>query len=33
MSLSQRIKLLELAEAHKAWVIEDDYDNEIRYHP
>lgn len=33
MSLSRRIKLLELAEAHNAWVIEDDYDNEIRYHP
>ena len=33
MSLSRRIKLLELAEAHDAWVIEDDYDNEIRYHP
>jgi GntR family transcriptional regulator/MocR family aminotransferase len=33
MSLSRRIKLLELVEAHNAWVIEDDYDNEIRYHP
>ena len=33
MSLSRRIKLLELAEEHNAWVIEDDYDNEIRYHP
>lgn len=33
MSLNRRIKLLELAEAHESWVIEDDYDNEIRYHP
>ncbi len=33
MSLSRRIKLLELAETHNAWVIEDVYDNEIRYHP
>ncbi len=33
MSLSRRIKLLELAEAQNCWIIEDDYDNEIRYHP
>lgn len=33
MSLSRRIQLLELAEAQESWVIEDDYDNEIRYHP
>lgn len=33
MSLSRRMQLLELADAHNAWVIEDDYDNEIRYHP
>ncbi|TLD45741.1 MAG: HTH-type transcriptional regulatory protein GabR [Accumulibacter sp.] len=33
MSLNRRIKLLELAEEHNAWIIEDDYDNEIRFHP
>jgi GntR family transcriptional regulator/MocR family aminotransferase len=33
MSLSRRMQLLELAETNNAWVIEDDYDNEIRYHP
>jgi GntR family transcriptional regulator/MocR family aminotransferase len=33
MSLSRRMQLLELAETNRAWVIEDDYDNEIRYHP
>ena len=33
MSLSRRMQLLELATTHNAWVIEDDYDNEIRYHP
>ncbi|MEF8722954.1 MAG: PLP-dependent aminotransferase family protein [Candidatus Accumulibacter delftensis] len=33
MSLSRRMQLLELAETNDAWVIEDDYDNEIRYHP
>jgi Transcriptional regulators containing a DNA-binding HTH domain and an aminotransferase domain (MocR family) and their eukaryotic orthologs len=33
MSLSRRMQLLDLAETNDAWVIEDDYDNEIRYHP
>ncbi|TVT78764.1 MAG: PLP-dependent aminotransferase family protein [Denitromonas halophila] len=33
MSLSRRLRLLEQAEASGAWIIEDDYDNEIRYHP
>jgi GntR family transcriptional regulator/MocR family aminotransferase len=27
------MQLLDLAETHDAWIIEDDYDNEIRYHP
>ena len=33
MSLRRRLQLLEFAETQDAWVIEDDYDNEIRYHP
>ena len=33
MSLARRLSLLEQAELHGAWIIEDDYDNEIRYHP
>lgn len=33
MSLRRRLQLLEVAESHNAWIIEDDYDNEIRYHP
>jgi GntR family transcriptional regulator/MocR family aminotransferase len=33
MSLGRRLQLLEVAESHNAWIIEDDYDNEIRYHP
>ena len=31
MSLSRRRMLLEFAAAHKAWIIEDDYDSEFRY--
>lgn len=31
MSLSRRRMLLEYAAAHKAWIIEDDYDSEFRY--
>ena len=33
MSLARRLQLLETAQRHEAWIIEDDYDNEIRYHP
>jgi GntR family transcriptional regulator/MocR family aminotransferase len=33
MSLERRLRLLEYAEKNRIWVIEDDYDNEIRYHP
>ncbi|MBT0964054.1 MocR-like pyridoxine biosynthesis transcription factor PdxR [Denitromonas iodatirespirans] len=33
MSLNRRLRLLEQAEANDGWIIEDDYDNEIRYHP
>ncbi len=32
LSLERRLKLLEHAEKHRTWIIEDDYDNEIRYH-
>jgi len=32
MSLSRRLELLELARSSGAWVIEDDYDSEYRYH-
>lgn len=31
MSLARRLALLEAAERHDAWVIEDDYDSEFRY--
>jgi GntR family transcriptional regulator/MocR family aminotransferase len=31
MSLARRLELLRWAAAHKAWVIEDDYDSEYRY--
>ncbi len=31
MSLSRRLALLEAAEAHGAWIVEDDYDSEFRY--
>jgi GntR family transcriptional regulator/MocR family aminotransferase len=31
MSLSRRRMLLEYAAAHRAWIIEDDYDSEFRY--
>lgn len=31
MSLSRRRMLLEYAAAHKAWIMEDDYDSEFRY--
>jgi GntR family transcriptional regulator/MocR family aminotransferase len=33
MSLERRLDLLDFAARHDAWIIEDDYDNEIRYHP
>lgn len=32
LSLERRLKILEFAEKQHIWVIEDDYDNEIRYH-
>ena len=32
MSLERRLRLLEYAEQNRIWIIEDDYDNEIRYH-
>ena len=31
LSLSRRLALLDWAEQHKAWIIEDDYDGEYRY--
>ncbi|WP_106476034.1 MocR-like pyridoxine biosynthesis transcription factor PdxR [Phytohalomonas tamaricis] len=31
MTLDRRLELLALAEAHRAWIIEDDYDSEFRY--
>ncbi len=31
MSLSRRLALLEAAERHGAWIVEDDYDSEFRY--
>ncbi|MFC7089030.1 PLP-dependent aminotransferase family protein [Halomonas salifodinae] len=31
MGLSRRLALLEAAEAHGAWIVEDDYDSEFRY--
>lgn len=33
MSLERRLDLLDYAARHDAWIIEDDYDNEIRFHP
>ncbi len=35
MSLSRRLQLLEQAERHGSWIVEDDYDSEFRYegHP
>jgi GntR family transcriptional regulator/MocR family aminotransferase len=33
MSLERRLDLLDYAARNEAWIIEDDYDNEIRYHP
>lgn len=33
MSLERRLDLLVYAARNEAWIIEDDYDNEIRYHP
>lgn len=33
MSLARRLSLLEIADRHQAWIIEDDYDNEIRSRP
>ncbi|MBN3759203.1 PLP-dependent aminotransferase family protein [Burkholderia sp. Ac-20365] len=32
LSLARRLALLEWAEAQRAWIIEDDYDSEFRYH-
>ncbi len=32
LALERRLELLEQAQRHKAWIIEDDYDNELRYH-
>lgn len=32
MSLSRRLQLLDYARAHNAWILEDDYDSEFRYH-
>lgn len=32
MSLSRRMALLDWAATHQAWIIEDDYDSEFRYH-
>lgn len=31
MSLARRLSLLEAAERHAAWIVEDDYDSEFRY--
>lgn len=31
MSLSRRLSLLEAADEHRAWIVEDDYDSEFRY--
>lgn len=31
MSLARRLSLLEAAERHDAWIVEDDYDSEFRY--
>ncbi|WP_111413147.1 PLP-dependent aminotransferase family protein [Billgrantia lactosivorans] len=31
MSLARRLALLEVAERHGAWIVEDDYDSEFRY--
>lgn len=33
MSLERRLDLLDYAARNDAWIVEDDYDNEIRYHP
>ncbi len=32
LSLERRLQMLDAAEANRTWIIEDDYDNEIRYH-
>jgi GntR family transcriptional regulator/MocR family aminotransferase len=32
MRMEERLRLLDLAERHKAWIIEDDYDGEYRFH-
>ncbi len=32
LSLERRLRLLEYAEKNNVWIVEDDYDNEIRYH-
>jgi GntR family transcriptional regulator / MocR family aminotransferase len=31
LSLARRLELLRYAEAHRAWIVEDDYDGEFRY--
>jgi len=33
LSLARRLRLLEIADRHRAWIIEDDYDNEIGCRP
>ncbi|HJV28377.1 MAG TPA: PLP-dependent aminotransferase family protein, partial [Aromatoleum sp.] len=32
LALDRRLELIEQAQRHKAWIVEDDYDNELRYH-
>jgi GntR family transcriptional regulator / MocR family aminotransferase len=32
MSISRRLLLLDWARRHRAWIVEDDYDSEFRYH-
>jgi GntR family transcriptional regulator / MocR family aminotransferase len=32
MPIARRLRLLDWARRHKAWIIEDDYDSEFRYH-
>ncbi|BAL22371.1 PLP-dependent aminotransferase family protein [Azoarcus sp. KH32C] len=32
LAVERRLELIEQARRHKAWIIEDDYDNELRYH-
>ena len=32
MRMEERLRLLDLAQRHKAWIVEDDYDGEYRFH-